>query len=148
MLIGLKKYTYKKEKSIATIVTIIFFILAIILYHILQTGGIAVQNIELPLIYIVNKFGIIYKYVYGIVIVSAIYTSAIAAGYGFVENCSKNKKNHKKICMLLCLTAIPISKAGFSYLVSMLYPVFGILGLVQLIYILFIDKRVEKNMKN
>lgn len=148
MLIGLKKYTNKKEKSIAIIVSIIFGVLAVILYNILQTGGVAIQNIELPLIYIVNQFGNIYKYIYGVVIVSAIYTSAIAAGYGFVENCSKDKKAHKKNCILLCISAIPISNIGFSYLVNALYPVFGILGLIQLIYILLIDKRVEKNKKN
>lgn len=148
MLIGLKKYTYKKEKNIALIVTMIFGTLSVILYKILQTGGTAIQNVELPLIYIVNQFGNIYKYIYGIVIVSAIYTSAIAAGYGFVENCSKNKNSYKKICIILCISAIPVSKIGFSYLVNMLYPVFGILGLVQLIYILLNNiKGLKKTRK-
>lgn len=137
MLISLKKYTYKKEKIISTIVSITFLILAIILYMVLQHGGANIQNIELPLIYVVNQYGTIYKYIYGIVIVAAIYTSAIAAGYSFVENCSKNKKMYKTICILICITAIPISKIGFSHLVGMLYPVFGLLGLIQIAYILF-----------
>ncbi len=148
MLIGLKKYTHQKEKSVAIISSGIFAVLAVILYKILQIGGGAIQNVELPLIYIVNKFGNVYKYIYGIVIVSAIYTSAIAAGYGFVENCSKSKKTYKKICIFLCITAIPVSRLGFSYLVTLLYPVFGVLGLIQVIYIVFIHKRVEKNSKN
>lgn len=148
MLIGLRKYTYKKEKSVAIISSGIFCILAIILYKILQTGAAEIQNVELPLIYIVNKFGNTYKYIYGIVIVSAIYTSAIAAGYGFAQNCSKTKEKYKKICILLCITAIPVSKLGFSYLVTLLYPVFGMLGLIQVIYIVFTHKRVEKNSKN
>lgn len=148
MLIGLKDYTHQKEKSVAIISSSIFCILAIILYKILQTGGIEIQNVELPLIYIVNKFGNVYKYIYGIVIVSAIYTSAIAAGYGFVQNCSKSKKAYKKICIFLCVTAIPVSKLGFSYLVTLLYPVFGLLGLIQVIYILLTHKRVEKKRKN
>lgn len=147
MLIGLKKYSYKKEKNISIIASVVFFVLAIILYFILQTEGSIIQNIELPLIYIVNKFGSVYKYVYGIVIVSAIYTTAIAAGYGFAKNCGKNKENYKKICLFLCITAVPISKMGFSYLVNNLYPVFGILGLIQLIYILS-AKSIEKNDKN
>lgn len=148
MLIGLKKYTYKQEKSVAIISASIFGILAIILYKILQTGDAVIQNIELPLIYIVNKFGNIYKYVYGVVIVSAIYTSAIAAGYGFAQNCSRSQKTYQKICIFLCVTAIPVSKLGFSYLVNLLYPVFGMLGLIQVIYIVFIHKRVEKKSKN
>lgn len=148
MLIGLKKYTRQKEKSVAIIASSIFCVLAIILYKILQTGGVEIQNVELPLIYIVNKFGNVYKYIYGIVIVSAIYTSAIASGYGFVQNCSKTKETYKKLCIFLCITAIPVSKLGFSYLVTLLYPVFGMLGLIQIIYIVFTRKRVEKNSKN
>jgi len=148
MLIGLRKYTYKKERSVAIISSGIFCILAIILYKILQTGGAEIQNVELPLIYIVNKFGNVYKYIYGIVIVSAIYTSAIAGGYGFVQNCSKTKETYKKLCVFLCITAIPVSELGFSYLVTLLYPVFGMLGLIQVIYIVFTRKRVEKNSKN
>lgn len=144
----MKEYTYKKEKSIAIISSIIFFVLAFILYLILETGGIGIKNIDLPLIYIVNKFGIIYKYIYGSVIIAAIFTSVIAAGYGFIENCSKNKREYKIISILICITAIPISNIGFSYLVSLLYPVFGLLGLIQLVYILLICKRVEKKQKN
>lgn len=136
MLIGLKKYTYKKEKIISIIASGIFFLLAAILYFILQNEGINLSDIELPLIYIVKQYGTIYQYIYGIVIVSAIYTSAIAAGYGFAENCSKSKKIYKIVCMLICATAIPVSKIGFSYLINLFYPVFGLLGLVQIIYIL------------
>lgn len=137
ILIGLKKYTHKKEKKIAITVSGIFFMLATILYFLLQQVGTDMNNVELPLIYIVKQYGTMYQYVYGIVIVSAIYTSAIGAGYSFAENCSKTKKSYKIICMLICLTAIPISKIGFSYLVNALYPVFGLLGLVQMIYIIF-----------
>lgn len=135
ILIGLKKYTYKKEKSIAIIVSGVFFTLATILYFILSQGE-NLANIELPLIHIVKQYGTLYQYFYGIVIVSAIYTSAIAAGYGFAQNCSKTKKSYKTICMLICITAIPVSKIGFSYLVNKVYPVFGLLGLIQILYIL------------
>lgn len=137
ILIGLKRYTYNKEKNIAIIVSGIFFILAMILYLVLGQGGTNLSNIELPLIHMVKQYGIVYQYVYGIVIVSAIYTSAIAAGYGFVQNCSKTKKSYKIICVIMCITAVPVSKIGFSYLVNAIYPVFGLLGLAQIIYILF-----------
>ena len=138
ILIGLKKYTCQKEKKISITTSIIFFLLATILYFILQKEGASLDNIELPIIHIVKQYGTMYQYIYGAVIVSAIYTSAIAAGYGFAENCSNDKKTYKTICMLICITAIPISKLGFSYLVNALYPVFGLLGLVQIIYILLI----------
>lgn len=136
ILISLKKYTDKKEKKISIIVSLIFFILAITLYLVLELVNVNLKNIELPLIYAVKQYGTVYQYIYGTVIVSAIYTSAIAAGYSFAKNSSKNEKSYKTICICMCIAAIPISKISFSYLVNAIYPVFGLLGLLQVIYIL------------
>lgn len=91
ILIELKKYTYKKEGSISVISGAVFFVLAMVLFLILTKEGVS-GNIELPLIQIVKQFGINYKYIYGFVIISAIFTSAISAGYSFLINCSKRKK--------------------------------------------------------
>lgn len=157
MLISLKDYTYKKEKNIAIIVSIVFFILAALLNIVLLKGEENIKSIDLPLIYIANQFGNIYKYVYGIAIIAAIYTSAISAGYEFIENCSKNKEQYKKICIFIYISAIFISKIGFSKLVNLLYPVFGLIGLAQIIYIIckkiLLNYRtkieiLEKNDKN
>lgn len=147
ILIELKQYTYKKEKSIAIIVSIVFFLLAMVIYIVLLEGEMHIRQVELPIIYVINKFGKMYQYVYGMVIVSAIYTTAISAGYSFLENCSKNKKKYQFICILICSSAPFISKLGFSYLVNLLYPVFGILGLIQIIYLIFHGK-LEKKKKN
>lgn len=137
ILISLKKYTYKKEKIVSIICSIIFSLLAIILYIFLKNEKVDFSSIDLPIIYILKKFGSIYSYIYGGVIISAIYTSAISAGYSFAKNCSKNIKQYKKICFLICLTAIPISQIGFSDLVNVLYPMFGLIGLGQIFYIIF-----------
>lgn len=137
MLIGLKGNTKGKEKTVGCIVAVFFFVLATILYAILLQQGSEIEMIELPLMYAVNKLGKIYPYIYGIVIVSAIYTSAIAAGYGFIENCSKNRKSYKLLSLIICFSAIFVSRIGFSELVDLLYPVFGIIGLIQVIIILF-----------
>lgn len=147
MLIGIKKYVYKNAKQVALLSTAIFLVLAILLYFILKSSNVSLENFELPLIHVVKQYGSVYKYIYGGVIVSAIYTSAIAAGYSFVFNCSKSNKVYKKICLFLCITAVFVSRIGFSKLVNFLYPVFGILGLVQIVYILF-GKRLEKNEEN
>lgn len=137
ILIGLKQYTYQKEKKIATIVSAFLLLLSTILYGILIMAKENILQVELPLIHIVSKFGKLYPHIYGIVIVSAIYTSAIASGYGFAENSSKSKKSYQMICLILCITAIPISKIGFASLVDLLYPVLGLIGLIQIGYIIF-----------
>ena len=133
MLITLKKYTYKKEKKIAILSSVIFLMLAIILYVILLNGGASLNNVELPSVWIMGKTGTIFKYICGLVVVLAIYTSAIAAGHSFIEN---QKDAKRLLTIILCISAIFVYKIGFSNLVKVLYPVFGLIGLVQLVAIL------------
>lgn len=153
ILIELKKYTYKKEGSISVISGAVFFVLAMVLFLILTKEGIS-GNIELPLIQIVKQFGINYKYIYGFVIISAIFTSAISAGYSFLINCSKTKKTYKKLCFVICVGVVVVCNIKFSYLINIVYPIFGFLGLLQVIYFLknmlqaFVNKTIEKNGKN
>ena len=136
MLISLKEKVYKKEKIISIIVSLIFFLLAMMLYVLLLNDVNTVHNVELPLIHVVSKFGEKYRYIYGAVIVMAIYTSAIATGYSFACNCSNGKNSYKKVCVLICMSAIIISNYGFSNLVKLIYPILGLLGLIQICYIL------------
>lgn len=136
ILIGLEKSAKGKEKTISIIVTIIILVLSTILYGILLKQDVNLQNIELPLIYAVWKLGSIYAYIYGIAIVLAIFTSAISAGYGFLQNCSTTKKGYKILSLFICISAIFVSGIGFSKLVDLLYPVFGVIGLLQVIIIL------------
>lgn len=153
ILIELKKYTYKKEGSISVISGAVFFVLAMVLFLILTKEGVS-GNIELPLIQIVKQFGINYKYIYGFVIISAIFTSAISAGYSFLINCSKTKKTYKKLCFVICVGVVVVCNIKFSYLINIVYPIFGFLGLLQVIYFLknmlqaFVNKTIEKNGKN
>lgn len=135
ILISLKEYTKNNEKSISLITTLIFLILAITIY-LLMFNYTNISNIEIPIVYIASMYGNIFKYIYGVVIIFAIYTTMISAGYGFLENCTKSKKSYKFLAMLICMSGILISNLSFSNLVNLTYPVFGILGLIQFIYII------------
>lgn len=135
MLISLKKYTIKNEKKVSIVSTIIFFILSIIIYFIMFNIN-GLENIEIPLVYIANQHGKTYSIIYSVVIIVAIYTTMISAGYGFLNNCTKKQNNFKILAAFICIFAIFISNLSFSKLVNLTYPVFGILGFAQLIYIL------------
>lgn len=63
-------------------------------------------------------------------------TTAVSSGFGFLNNISKNKKIYKRYNTLICIIAIFIGKLGFSNLVNNIYPMFGILGLIQLFLII------------
>ena len=136
ILLGLKKYSYGKEKTISIASGFIFFVLAMILYKVLTNGGNQIKFIDLPLIYVVKQFGKIYQYICGIIIIAAIFTSAIAAGYGFLQNSTKTKKSYKNMAIAICASSIFIVRVGFSSLVNLLYPVFGLISFGQILYIL------------
>lgn len=141
IMIGLKKYTNKREKIVAVISGAILFILAMILFLILAKEGSNIQY-ELPLIQIVKKYGDIYKYIYGFVIVFAIFTSVIAAGYSFLENSTNSQKKYKQLCFIICTGIVIACNIEFSYLIKVIYPVFGILGLIQMVYFFVVDYKV------
>lgn len=150
MLVELKPYidSKNKAKKVSILCTFILILLGICLFCLLLRNPNAYQ-FEMPIIEIVKEFGIIYSYLYGGVVVVAIFTSAISAGYGFLKNevakkefikgdvHKREKKYYQKLLLIMCILAPIIANLGFSNLVNILYPVFGILGLIQ-IFFLFI----------
>ncbi len=153
MLVELKTYinTKNKAKKVAILCGTVLAVLGICLFCLLLRGRSYTHTLELPMIEIVKHFGGIYPHLYGMVIVSAIFTSAISAGYGFLQNLvderkftkgdieNRKKKYYHKILLLICISAPIVASFGFSNLVSRLYPVFGVLGLLQVIGILLLD---------
>ena len=73
-------------------------------------------------------------------ILVAIFTTAISAGYSFLANCTKSKKQYTYWTIIMCITSILVSKLSFSGLINLLYPIFGYLGIIQIIFILNLKK--------
>ena len=137
ILIPMKKYIKNnidilKTVSIVIILMLVFFAIIISLLFTIKTD---INKIELPVVYAAINFGTIYKYLYGIIIVVAIITTAISSAYGFLNNISTTKEKYKKNNAIICFFEIFIPILGFSNLINILYPIFGILGLIQLILI-------------
>ena len=138
IIIPLKKYlvTKKQTKQVSVITIIILIILAMTIYGLLLKVDIDINKLDLPTVYVASMNGKIYKYLYGGIILFAIFTSSISAGYSILENYEKDRKRYKKIALLLCVSSILVSKIGFSTLVNLLYPIFGLLGTVQIVMLL------------
>ena len=66
----------------------------------------------------------------------SILTTAISLGMSFLKNTSKSKSQFNKINIIICISAILFSKIGFSKLVTLLYPILGGIGLIQILQIL------------
>lgn len=133
VLITVKKYTKSKQSiSFISFATgSVIFVLSIIMFYILNLSNINLENIEIPIISILsNKY---LKSIYGVIILSAITTTAISIGSGFVKNVSKNEKSYAHIVKIMCITSVAVSQIGFSNLINLLYPIFGYIGIVQII---------------
>lgn len=133
-------------KIIAIISSLIILILLILIYQMLICAKADISKIEMPILSLLEK-EIWQKIIYGIAIVSAIITSVVSASYGALENI-KDKNKYKLSAIAICLLEIPISYIGFGNLVSTLYPVFGAIGIVQIILILKTSNSIAKTVKN
>lgn len=118
---------------ISTITLILLMILSYAVYNLLLQGNTNIYSLEMPIIGVVKNYGEIYKSVYIVIIGISIFTSAISTGYGFLNNCSVNKSKYKRNARLMCITAIFLSQISFSAMVNLLYPVLGIIGILEVV---------------
>ena len=124
ILISMKDYI-RDKKDITIISTIIFIILLIIVYMFLINIDVDIKQLEMPVIYVIQKISPKIKIIYGIIILISILTTAISLGMSFLKNTSKSKSQFNKINIIICISAILFSKIGFSKLVTLLYPILG-----------------------
>lgn len=138
VLIPMNKNINQKRDSIKIVIisSITILILGLIIFLLLLNIKEDISKIELPAVYASRNIGKIYQYLYGIIILGAIITTAISSAFGFLNNVSENQKQYTLMNKLICFISIFVSLFGFSNLVNNLYPLFGILGIIQLILII------------
>lgn len=71
--------------------------------------------------------------VFPLAILAAIYTSAVCSGYGFIQNCVKSEKQYSVYVCIICIAMIFISNFSFSTAIEKVYPLFGFLGIIQIL---------------
>lgn len=134
VLISMNKIIDKKEgnQKIALLTIIITIILSLIIYAVLIKVDVNIEELEMPAVYTISKMGIVLKEIYGIILLSSIITTTISLINSFLQNVAKNEKSYTQLTNILCITSLIISQLGFSNLVNILYPIFGVLGLIQI----------------
>ena len=138
VLVGLKNYV-KNEKQIKIIAitsSFIVFILAISIFLWLTNINVSFDSLEMPAVYVIDTKFPNFSWIYGIVILLSIFSTAISIGISFLKNVVKSKKNYPQFVAIMCISSVLISNIGFSNLVKMLFPLFGYLGIIQIGYIL------------
>ena len=137
VLIALRNLVKNKKQlwMISGVTTFFIIILSFIVFFMLTKVDVNIQNLEMPAVYVASKISPIFKYIYGFIILSSILTTSISLGTSFLENVVYDKKKYKQYAIILCVSSVLISYMGFSNLVNLLYPIFGYIGLIQIIMI-------------
>lgn len=133
ILITLKKYVvnYKQAKFVSFVTMLLLLFMSIIIFLLLNYYFTEIINLELPTVYIATKSGLIYKYICGILILGAIFTTAISNGYSFLNNLNfTSRKNYIITVVLICFSSIVFSHIGFATLLNLLYPILGLLRII------------------
>lgn len=116
--------------SIIFFITFLINILLISFYNL-------IYNLELPILYIANSSIKIFSYLYFFIILSAIFTTMISSGYSYISNFSNNNFKIKLIVFLLF--SFVFCLFSFSDLINFFYPLFGLIGFIQ-IFVILADK--------
>lgn len=97
-------------------------------------------GVEIPMLKIAGRLGRFAEYTYSLVLLIAMYTTAIGNAFGFVKRCSQllNVKIYI-VAAVFCISAIPLSKFGFIKLVEIMYPLLGYIAIVLFITVVLKD---------
>ena len=142
VLISLKKQITKEKniKKVSILVTIIILILSINIFFLLLNANIKeIENQEMPIVYIISNYFNKYKKIYAFIVLASIFTTAISVGIGFLQIISENSNSYPQFVLFMCITSLLVSNIGFSKLLNFIYPVFGYIGILQIVIIFFIN---------
>ena len=118
----------------------ILLILSISIFFLLLNANIKeIENQEMPIVYIISNYFNKYKKIYAFIVLASIFTTAISVGIGFLQNISKNSNSYPQFVLFMCITSLLMSNIGFSKLLNFIYPVFGYIGILQIVIIFFIN---------
>ncbi|KNF07127.1 putative membrane protein [Gottschalkia purinilytica] len=109
-----------------------------------------IYRLEVPMLRISQYLGSKGVAIYSIILWCAMFTTAIANGFGCISRiCDLFRLNEKITSIVFCIVTIPLAKAGFSNLVSTFYPLFGYIATVILALFILISifKKLKKSFK-
>lgn len=113
------------------------FVLGILMILIYNVNNVFYPNImayEIPNMVIASLISRKMKFFYGIVILSAIFTTAFSSGFSFLK--MRDKRNYEKNALVMCIAGFLCAGIGFSNLINICFPIFGYIGIYQIILIL------------
>jgi uncharacterized membrane protein YkvI len=103
-----------------------------------------VLEYEVPMLYITSSQHSLNHLSYTIILIAAMYTTALASLYGCATKLQSATRLPFAVCLVIILTlSLVFSQAGFANLITVLFPIFGYATLwftIKLIWQVFRDK--------
>ncbi len=118
---------------------VILFILGLFLLYPLIINYNTIESSNIPILTLLSYKSSVLKFVYLIVLVSAIISTLLSSSISFLSTIEKKlqiDKNNITSKILFLLFATLFSNLGFGNFVSFVYPLFGFLGIIQIYCIL------------
>lgn len=112
-------------------------VLGILMFLIYKVNNIFYPNImayEIPNMLIASFISKKMRFFYGIVILAAIFTTAFSSGFSFLK--MRSEKNYERNALVMCIAGFLCARIGFSNLINICFPIFGYVGIYQIILIL------------
>lgn len=124
----------KKEISLLSVfVSLALCLAGVMIYYNINLLYPQILSAEMPMIFVAKNTNIYVYTLYNFAILFAIFTTAFSCGYAFLT--LNSDKNYFRNCCWICLLSILISKIGFSNLINWCFPIFGYIGIAQIVYI-------------
>lgn len=96
-----------------------------------------IKTLEIPMLGILINYPAIFQYIYLVVLLVAMYTTAIANGYGVIENIAPKEKNKRYLFIVgMCVVGLLGVGLGFSKIVAYVYPLFGYIGCFEILILI------------
>lgn len=144
ILVELKVYKTKRKDIflISCLTTLLLAVAGLLIYGAMNVYYPDILSVELPTLVLAESCGKFAQYYYGVVILFAIFTTAFSCGFSFLR--MNDDKNYFRNTCLMCAFGIVLSRIGFSDMINFFFPIFGYLGIIQILIIALSKRKVSK----
>lgn len=107
-----------------------------------------ISTLNIPMLKVAERIGPLGRISYSVILLLAMFTTAIANGFGFIKRVSSYSSsniNYYFTIIIFSILTIPLAKLGFATLVKKIYPLFGYLGLLMFLGIIFSAFSYKRN---
>lgn len=137
VLASLGRYTKRRIAAFgaALLATAGLFIVGVIIWALTTVYYERLRYVEVPLVMLAKNEGPIFNTAAVVAMLFAMLTTAVGVGYAFISSFSHKLKLSQSHALLFLALGLPITYIGFSSLVGLIYPLFGVIGVILIILI-------------